>query len=426
MDDSAHTSRGPAIVAVTVMLLGLGGAGRGFANGDAAAYAAQALRGDLSERTVHVGYLAIGSVLSKVVGAAALPWAMDALTALGAALLVAGVARLAGRVGAHPTAAAAAIAVAIAPLVSWAEVDLLWLAALVWAVTAGPVGAAVLVALAVSFSPSALLALPWVAYLRGDLRGDRPAWAPLRMDADRWRELAVVGGAAIAIVALLSVGSGGDWWVGERGVLRGPPLRLDRVLSTWQSRALLPGVLVGATLGWLRTRRAFGVVLVAPLVVLPADVPGWLVLSVCLALAVAAAPRFDGLGRALTYGALAIQGALAIGAWDAQRISVRRDAEVIRGVLGAMGPSDALVAEWTWGVRASVVATGDEYALTWRTAGEPVRDQAERWCGVSFERVAVLPPGRVIPGVRAWEVDPHGVHWARGEDVPRDALPGCR
>ena len=85
------------------------------------------------------------------------------------------------------------------------------------------------------------------------------------------------------------------------------------------------------------------------------------------------------------------------GAWaHADRVArVRAEEAAIAAVLADWRPGDALVAPWSWGVRASVRATGDPYALTWAVPGVPPRDPA--WCGRTFDRIHTLPPGPAQP-----------------------------
>lgn len=409
------------------MLMGLIGAGGGFANGDAAAYAAQILRGDLADRVTHVGYLGMGWLLSQLVGAQALPWVLDLLTALCATLSVAAVARISRLRGGHPTAAAAALAVALLPLCSWAEVDVVWLAALLWAVALrSRVTAALLVAFAICISPTALLGLPWVAGVRGSDAAGRHGWERPWRYAATWHEVAWLAGVVAFTVGALTVGSGGAWWIGERGVLAVSGIQLDRSLGELVEHALLPGVLVGASIGWLRSRRGLGALLTLPLLLAPADVPSWILLSAALALSVGAAPAIGGLGRLLVIGGLGAQALLSLGSWDLQRVQARQQMAITRDVLDAMGSEDGLIAPWGWGVRASVMATGDEYALSWRPPGDLVRDQAARWCGQAFERIAILPPGSTVPGVSRYVVDINQVHWLQGQELAHGVLPGCR
>lgn len=376
----ARPRRQLVAVLATAATVGAAGAslgGVGFVNGDAAAYAAQAMAGDLADRSVHVGYLAGAAWLAARV--TDLPRALDLASSAFAAAAVA----LAGAVGRSegglPAVAALGAAAVILPLAPFAEVDPVWLALVLLARSlpgrwsAAPMAAAVLV------SPVALLAVPWAGW------------------GDGARLRAALAGAALAVVAV-TAWSGGDWWVGARGVLDAPWPQPDRVLDRW-GRAL-PWALLPLALAARGT--AFEALAWLPLLLAPADVPTWVLPGWSLALrASRGAPSVpvEGVGALL-----AIQ--LAIGGfatWAARDRVVAEDV-VVREVAAALGPDDGLVAPFTWGARVSVVASGSPYALRWRPPEGFLRDQQGPWCDRPLDRVAVLPPG------------PRGVAW-----LPADA-----
>lgn len=395
--------------------IGLIWAGSGWLNGDAAAYAAQGWAGDVTDRWTHVGY--------ALIAVAAAPWAGPhlplLLDGLGVAMAVAAAVGAGRGVEARGELAALGTIAVLLPWAPFAEVDLVWIAALVWA-TLGVRGA---VAVGVSVSPVALLALPWVALRRCSL-------APLLEGA--------------ATVLLLTVLSAGAWWIGERGVLRGPPLRPARTLAAWGTA--LPGLLVLCGLlqggvAWWRSDRGreavasgggtgperpgpertgpgqeappgrtgpglggwVGVLALLPLALAPADVPAWLLAWIALACTIARR------GPATLAGAL-IVGQLGLGILEVEQRAerVRSEARIVAHVAASLGPADALIAPWTWGARVSVAATGDPYGVIWRPPGGWLRDQQQRWSAAEPQRAAILPPG-----AGTGEPDVLGIHWSR-------------
>ncbi|MBN2801164.1 MAG: hypothetical protein JXX28_18640 [Deltaproteobacteria bacterium] len=358
-------------VALAVLGAGLLAGGAGFANGDAAVYCAQGLAGDLSERVVHVGWIGLAVALGWLTPAH-LPRALDAVVALAAAVGVLAVGRRAG-----PKAALAWGALAL-PLAGAAEVDLPWVSLALWAGLSRWGGA--LSALAVAVSPASLLALPWSA------RGRRE----------------VLGGALVATV-LLSVASGGAWWWGDRGVLQGAGAWAPgRGLEAW-GWGLGPGLLLAlwAPRRWLLT---------LPLLLLPPDVPGWLLAGAALAEGAEALGRRRPAAAWVLLAAMVAHGALGLAHTTAR---VAREREVISAVVRDLDGHTGLIATWSWGVRASIEATGDPYALDWRTPAG-VRDQAARWCAGERSALVALPPG-LAPEGYAWVPDTQGVGWASGD-----------
>lgn len=341
---------GPRLVAAGVLAVGLVLAGSGTLGGDPVVYAAQAQAGDLWSRPVHLGYIALAHLLVPLAGESLLVW-LDVVSALaGAAIVLA-----AGR----STTAALVAAAVVLPRAPFAEVDLLWVALLLHAIDAPWRRASLLVGLAVTVSPVALLALPWLVATSRDPR-------PL-------------AGAGVAVL-LLTLVSGGAWWTGDRGVWTAAVLMPGRVVENWA--LALPWLCIPLHRGpWAP------LLATVPLWLAPPDVPTWLVPG--LAIARGARPA-----RWLPLGQLAI--ALAVLSWTT--LEVRREDRLLRGVAAELAPDDGVVARWSDGVRVSTFATGDPYGLVWRPPDRPVRDQAARWCASPPERVAVLEGG----GVR-WE-----------------------
>lgn len=364
------------VAVLAVVGAALAWSGSGFVNGDAAAYLAQALDGDLGQRHIHVGYLLLARELVGRVSDPAL--ALDRLGAVAGVLVVLGAA-VGVRSGAgRPGVAALGAAAVMVPLVAHAEVDPLWIAAVVWARALPGPAAGLVFALGVTVSPVALLAAPWAA------------WG----DAQRGRWIAV--GAVVALFGL-TAWSEGLWWVGDRGVLTAPAPRPLRVLQDWGTVlpwALLPLALVsdqrdeGELLTWV------------PMLLAPPDVPGWAVPAMSLVLRAArGAPLVPEVVPVVLVG---IQ--LAIGGFGAREraATVVGEDRIARELGQQLTAQDGLIAPFTWGARVSVLATGDPYGRVWRPPEGFLRSQADSWCGRAFTRVAVLPP---VDGSVRW-LDP--------------------
>jgi hypothetical protein len=345
--------------AVLVLLCALAAAGAGPFNGDAAVYAHQAMRGDLSDRVVHVGWVALAACIFPLVGDA-LPWVLDMVVGGAAAC---GVALVCARSGGVAGWCAAAV---VLPVCAFAEVDLPWAVLVLAAAVAPPGLASLAAAAAVAVSPTALLALPWAALHRRD------PWP-------------VVGG--VGAVIALSLGSSGGWWIGERGVLTAAPPRPWGAVGAW-GRA--PWWLVVPAARMVPAHAALSLLLLAP-----ADVPAWCFVGLALSLSV------DGhtLGRSrLRWGWLASVVGVAVVALWVNRAQVVRVNQDIQEMAAMLTPSDAIEAPWTIGVRVSLALTGDPYALMWRSPTGFVRDQRRRWCEDGPERAA-----RVVSGELVWD-----------------------
>lgn len=343
-------------MAAGVLAVGLGFGGAGFLNGDAAAYVAQAQQGALLERPTHLGYVLLASLLGRFAGEALPTW-LDAVSALSAATLV-------GCLGTRGIGRALVAAAVVLPMAPFAEVDLLWIALLALSLEARPAAAALCAGLAVSVSPVALLALPWVGVARGE-----------------WR--AVVGGATVAVLALTGI-SGFDWWVGHRGVLTSAVLMPGRALESWAIG--LPWL----ALPLVAPTRELGVRLLAtlPLLLAPPDVPTWIVPGLVLAQGLR-----EGVGRPWAVVLLGLQVGLSGARLGSAVGEVRSEHAVLVALADELGPEDGLIARWSVGARVSFLATGDPYGLLWRSADRPVRDQAARWCRAQPDRVAVFEDG---------------------------------
>lgn len=332
-------------------LVALAWIGRGYVNGDIAAYVAQAWAADLSDRVVHVGYVAMATALSPLVGRD-LPWALDVVNVGCAALASA----LSTRLGGGVWTGLAAVTLLL-PWAPFAEVDVPWMAAVI----ASAVGVPGASALAVLVSPTALLALPWAAWHRRHL-------GPLV--------------EAAAVVAVLTVASSGAWWWGERGVLQPHVWLPGRQFGIWL--VTVPWLLVITGRPW---RALPPLLALLPLLLAPADVPvAPLVGIVMTAAALHAPPRLRGL-RAVVLAGLA---GLAIVATQTRADRVSAEHETLLALLRRFDPGDGLVAPFTWGARAAVIATDDPYGLPWHPEGGFLRDQATAWAHVDGT-IWVLP-----------------------------------
>ena len=331
-------------------LLGLVWVGSGWLNGDAAAYTAQGLAADPTDRWTHVGYAAMAVALAPVAGPR-LPVALDVVGVL--ATVVAAMA--AGRLG-GPVAAVGAAA-ALLPWGPFAEVDPVWIAAVVLS-GAGARGA---MALGVAVSPVALLAIPWAMQQR--------------------RTIGPAVEGAVAVLLLVAV-SQGDWIIGERGVWSGSVIRPGRTLIAWATAA--PWVPLIALLA--RPSRIVALIGLAPLILAPPDVPGWALGGIAVAVAV-------GEG-AVALGPLAVAIQLGIGAGAAadRADRVATEAAVVQRIASSLAATDGLVAPWTWGSRIAVARSGDPYGIPWHPPGRWLRDQRRTWCAAAPTRLVILPP----------------------------------
>ncbi len=414
------------LVAATVAATGWIAGGHGFVNGDAAAYAAQGWAGDLGQRSVHLGWTGLAALLAPLAGDALPAW-LDRANALFAASITVMVAVWAGWRGGRPWVGAVGAAAAVLAWAPFGEVDVPWVALTLAAIVlAGPWAAAGAFALAVAFSPVALLAAPWAVLARRELEADEQIIPSVRP---------IAAGGAVA-VAVLTLATRGGWWIGDRGLLSTPVPDVLRAAQAWAGNlpmGLVPLAAVAAFVGregGLLARPASRDVLLAclPLLAAPADTPAFLPLGVTLAMSAAAGWVLAPVeGRPLAAVVLVVQLGLSALRMGAFTIRVAEQDTVSRAVTASLGPDDAMVAPFTWGARVSVLAARDPYALRWRPIGAPLRDQGPRWCARPVDRVAVLPPGTRLG---AGSADDHGVWWTRGDDpvfaawcAPTDAPP---
>jgi len=415
---------GTVLAAMAVLAVGLSGAGAGFANGDAAVYAAQGAAGDLSQRVVHVGYVAIAAALAPLAGDDLPRW-LDAVTALACALTTLGAGRLAATYGRPPWVAAAVTGAMLLPIASSAEADPLWVAPIVWAAAVRtPWRAALLAAAAVPISPLALLGLSWVwtiRWTRTVTQGPKTvrAW----MDAPN--PTANLWFAALVTVLVLTIVTGGAWWTGDRGVLSAPWPRPWRVAQAWAAHGVPWWSAPLLAMGWV-IGGGPGLLAPWPLFLAPPDAHTWPLFTVSLALIASAGVGWLlSISRQATLALVALAAVDPVLGWvrhERHLDGVRADEAAIRDVLAGMGPNDGLVASWSWGVRASVRATGQPYALAWRVPGEPVRDPAA-WCATRFDHVWVLPPS-ALPA--HWTGEPAGAAWrVPGDVAAAHPLSGC-
>lgn len=356
--------------AAGVLAFGLASTGQGFLNGDAAAYVAQGWAFDLTQRTTHLVYLLLASLLGSAAGPW-LPWVLD-LVSLGAAV---GCVVLITRLARDPWVGCGGALASVVPWCAFAEVDLVWTALLLASLGAKTERrAAIWAALAVGTSPVALLVVPWICARRGTR--------------------SVAAGAGVAVV-LLTLVTAGAWWWGPRGVLPGLILEPGRL-----AEAAIVGLPWALCVLW---RPRAQVLWLLPLGLAPPDIPVWIWLAFVWSMEVE-----GGVWARRWAFAAAL---LSLGGLHQRATQVHREAVILGEVLSEMGPLDGLVAPWSWGVRASVMATGEPYALRWRTAGDSLLPmQEERWCAARPSKVVSLPPGANWAGAGEW--DEGGVHWS--------------
>jgi hypothetical protein len=319
--DPRRVDAGAVLIAAAVLSPALLALGTGPIDGDAAAYGV----GAWNERWTHAAYVAA----LRVVDGDVLSWLACWLAAIGAA-------RTGGRLAAAGTAAV------LLPWAPFAEVEPLWIAAMVWAAT-GPWW---LAALGVALSPTALLATPWAG-----------------------RRAVLAGMAAVAV---LTVVSGGAWFTGPRGV--GEAVLLPgRTLAEWGK--WLPWALLPLARGrwWL----------LAPLVLAPPDVPAWLLVGIAWTMALGQQPSerpWVPASRRHDLACVLVSAQLLVGGWQLwRRVERVRAEDAVVDAIVALGP-DGLVAPWTWGARVAVRAAGDPYGIRWHPPGRWLRGQRTAWC----------------------------------------------
>jgi hypothetical protein len=163
----------------------------------------------------------------------------NSLSALGVINVLAGLfmaSIVAIRVGKAGLVAWLIVVIAMLPVVSWAEVDLLWMALLVAAVFADHAWvSSICWLMAISVSPVAILAGPILVGLRDE----------------GWRYYLVL---TVVSVALLSLIGGLDWWIGDRGVLTAQGVNPLRTLGEWSRYC--PWLVVPFVGPWLGRHRA--------------------------------------------------------------------------------------------------------------------------------------------------------------------------
>ncbi len=325
------------LLAVATACIAALGAGHGFRNGDAAIYAAQGWSGDLFTRWTHLGWVAVAAAMAPLAGDH-LPVALDLVTAVLAGLGVWCAGRIAKGNGQSPFWAALGAAAALLPEAAFAEVDVPWTVALLAAVTARRGVDAAWIGVAILFSPTALLGVPWVVAVS-------PPEARVRR-----------GAAALVAVAALSVVSGGGWWWGDRGVLAAALSPGKSGLRWVLAASAFAGPL--ATCARLRPAWAmFGVLA-------PADVPAWMLAQIAVAV--------DG-RRPTTVRARGLWIASLLAAGLGLALEVRRVHEEnvrIREDWAALPSGAPYVARWSDGVRAAVYATRDPYGICWHAPAQ--------------------------------------------------------
>lgn len=326
--------------------------GSGPINGDAAVYAHQATNLDFSQRWTHLGWVLLLSVshLGPIpAGVVADLWVVA--SAVGCVVVAARLAR--EREDGAVVMAATVAGLVVLPVASWGEVDLVWVVLVALsAMVSSSIGSASAMAAAVSVSPTALLALPWLVFRRDT--NTAPLW-----------------GAGLAVFAI-SAWSAGAWWTGDRGVLMAGSSEPFAALRRWAPLLVLPWVA-----SWPRGGQSLRALLLLPLLLAPVDTASWAMMGVAAA---AAATGVGGRNKYTRIGALAIFALVALHGWSTRWDRVVRDREFVGEVAKSLGDATALIAPWTMGVRISIAVTGDPYDMLWRIPIGWVRFQRESWC----------------------------------------------
>ena len=370
----------PAGISLALTLMALAQVGAGPINGDAAVYQHQAVEGILDERTIHVGYVTAAAAMARIGPVGVL---LDVLGCVCLGLLAFAASRLAEREGGDGRAAALAVGAFLLAWAPFAEVDLPWGAALTIALIAPVWAAGALMTAAITVSPLALVSLPWAALTR---RG--------------WKAAAL--GLVLWIPVLVWCWE--DWWSGPRGVLVSQSTdTVGRVLLQWIRAILLPGLMAPGILGLIAGGRRLAIHAAAAgvplfLLVRHADVPGWLPLSVVMAVAVGLGAKRWTWGRAWLWVPLVLQVGAVWWQGDRRRGEIRGENARITALAEDVGEDEVLVAPWSDGVRFGALR-GDPEAgwLSFGAAREALP-----------EVVYVLPVGRDL-GVEGYD-------WTRRED----------
>ncbi|MCB9678711.1 MAG: hypothetical protein H6737_26650 [Alphaproteobacteria bacterium] len=311
----------PAVVAGGLALLLVGA---GPVNGDAAVYLDQIVDGDITARWTHAGFIMIFMMfrgvgdLSLLLDVASVLASVVAIGAWGTALAERGGEMRAGWL----------LAGLVLPFAPFGEVDTLWLALCGLGFLAGPRAGAALLGLAVTVSPTALATIPWIV---------------IRKQDSRWI------GALVAVLVLTVVSQGG-WWTGTRGVLTGgwapDPLRN----LPWLVVPLGMAVWAHAT-GRARLRWADALALVGLLA--PGDVPGFWIAALPLVSVGSAVDDRRG------WAAMVALVGMGMNTAAATHERVERETATIRSIAAEIGPGDAIVGPWSWGVRINLAHSGE-------------------------------------------------------------------
>ncbi len=296
-------------------------AGAGFLNGDAAVYAWQGQNGHWQERSTHL----LWNAWSCLVGGRPL-W-LDLTHVVCGVFAVHAV----GRVAEHRALGMSYAALMLLPWAPYAEVDLPWVAAIAAAVMVGStLSSSVLVVLAVGLSPTALLAVPWLAVRR--------------------RSMAPVVAAVLAVLGVMAV-SRGEWWWGERGVWNAT-LHPGQTIENWAWMLLLTAP------AWFGNRLPrWETVACLPLLLAPSDVPAWWVWGVAVAMVSVPSPRNMGVR-------LAWLAAVSLGTGFGVHGGVIRDEIRVARAVESVELGDSLMGSWSLAVRVSLRETGDPKGLT--------------------------------------------------------------
>ncbi len=304
-------------------------------NGDAAVYAHQIDTGAWTARWTHAAYIAL------LAGPAAwlpldTPVLMDLVSVVAAMAAVGGLCAWGGVRGVGCILAVALVL----PSAGFGEVDPVWMAFVVGGLAPDRRVAAVSLALAVGISPTALAAVPWVAAEHRDGRS--------------------LG--AVASLAVLTILSAGGWWLGTRGVWSS--------LGTWRPDPL--GQVGWIVIPWVLAARALRPVDALALLGLcaPGDVPGYLIAALpALRRVGESAMAQDRRAWAFVVLLLVVGGRAG---W-ATRTRALDEARTLERIAPTLSPDDQVVGPWSWGVRASLVASGRVDGVPFGATPQPCR-----------------------------------------------------
>lgn len=401
------------VLLIFLFTIGWMGMGGGFFGGDVPVYIHQANSGDLSQRVIHIGYIMLIQCLLPLFGEK-VHMVLDALNLIAGLGIVCLVYRWGTQRGYSKILSAGFVGIALIPFLSWAEVDLLWIGAVTLAIVIrNRVGSALIFSLGMTLSPVALLTLPFVLLERRALGDSKTPW--------------IHCGSVVVVWGVLSLIGGGDWWIGDRGVLSMHSLSPGLVLQHWiedgLSYGLAPWVIAGTVMG-----RDYRWLVLLPLCLAPPDVPTGL----CLAIAWSGGFS-DAVNRSRSIPVLRWIFPLCVflqltyqgGRWKETRDRLVQERTEINHVAAQIPENALLLAPWRLGVQVSLVKTGDPYQGRWRSQQKPVRDQQDRSCDLNASSVWWIPTHSIPVGPGPWTQDISGAWVSTAPMIAWREVLGC-